>query len=517
MVAHKKSWAFSAALGMLLLLGFLASRWQEGAAAADGAQHSASSAAPSRAAVQLSPAQQQLIGVTYGTVERKPFTKVIRTIGRVDYNERKLAEVTLKVAGWIQDLYADYSGKLVKKGQPLFTLYSPDLVTAQGEYLLAVRMRAQLQNSGVPEVRESANALVQASRNRMLLWDLTAAQIRALEESGTPQLAQTIYSPLGGFIIEKTVYKGSRAEAGMTLFKIADLSTVWVYADIYEYELPFVRVGQTATISLSYYPGEVFTAKVTYIYPYLDEKTRTGKVRFELANTSDWKLKPAMYATTELEASLGEKLVIPESAVLDAGVRQVVFVDKRQGRFAPQEVRLGDRVDRYVEVLEGLTAGERVVTSGNFLIDSESKLQAAESMMGMMGAIGMGDWKMESAKPMEMGGGMAVQNGPQEKTVGSLTLRVSTVPEPAQLGDNTVRIEVRDAQGQPVANATIAVEYTMDMPGMMIAKAQARHRDGGVYEAKVKFSMAGPWSVTVGVKRPGQAEVRERFTLNVSQ
>src|SRR5262245_40476858 len=379
--------------------------------AQDGAQTPASPAAPQRAPVQLSPAQQQLIGVTYGTVEKRPLTKVIRTVGRVEYNERKLAEVTLKIMGWIQDLYADYTGKLVKKGEPLFTLYSPDLVTAQEEYLLARRTQEQLEDSDVPGARASAQSLVRASRQRLLLWDLAPTQIRALEEAGKPQLYQTIYSPLSGFIIEKTAYQGHRVESGMTLYKIANLSTVWVEADIYEYELPYVHVRQEAKVSLSYYPGEVLTATVTYLYPYLDEKTRTGKVRFELANTPDWKLKPAMYATTELEVNLGEKLVVPEPAILDSGVRQIVFVDKGQGRFAPQEVQLGDRVDHYVEVRGGLTAGERVVTSGNFLIDSESKLQAAESTMGMMGAIGMGDWQMESAKPMEMGGMEGMEKG----------------------------------------------------------------------------------------------------------
>lgn len=482
-----------------------------------GSGDGGSSAAPQRAPVQLSPTQQQLIGVTYETVERRPLTKVIRTVGRVEYDERKLAEVTLKIAGWIQDLYADYTGKPVQKGQPLFTLYSPDLVTAQEEYLLALRTAKGLKNSRVPGAKESAESLVRVSRNRLRLWDLTERQIRELEETGQPKLYQTIYSPVGGVIIEKTALKGHRVEPGMVLYKIADLSTVWVYADIYEYELPFVRVGQEAKVSLSYYPGEVFTATVTYLYPYLDEKTRTGKVRFELANTPDWKLKPAMYATTELAVPLGEKLVIPEPAVLDTGVRQLVFVDKGQGRFAPQEVKLGDRVDHYVEVLGGLTAGERVVTSGNFLIDSESKLQAAESMMGMMGAIGMGDWKMESAKPMEMGGGTAARAGPQEKTVGHLKLRVSTEPAPARLGDNTLRIEIKDAQGQPVTDATIALEYTMDMPGMMIDKAQASHTGQGVYTAQVRFTMAGPWGVTVSVQRPGRPEVRERFTVHASQ
>jgi len=522
MVTSKRFWVVGSAIGIVLLFAFLPYRWLEslpliaGQAAIEGSHAmpewqsvgwgeqavpeespqagggSASLPTLQRAPIQLNPTQQQLIGVTYGAVEKRPLTKVIRTVGRVEYDERKLAEVALKVSGWIQNLSADYTGKLVKRGEPLFTLYSPDFVTAQEEYLLALRTRAQLRNSNAPEARESAESLVQASRNRMLLWDLTAAQVHALEESGQPQLHQTIYSPVSGVIIDKTVFKGRKVESGTTLYKIADLSIVWVHADIYEYELPFVRVGQEAKVSLSYYPSEVFTAKVTYLYPYLDEKTRTGKVRFELTNTPDWKLKPGMYATTELIAPLGERLVIPESAVLDSGVRQLVFVDKGQGRFSPQEVKLGERVDHYVEVLEGLTADERIVTSGNFLIDSESKLQAAESMMEMMGAIGMGDWKMESAKPMEMSGGRRANTGPQEKVVGGLTLRVSTAPEPAVLGDNTVRVEVMNVQGTPVTDATVALEYTMDMPGMMIDKAQAIHSGHGSYEARVRFTMMAP-------------------------
>jgi len=464
-------------------------------------------------------------------VEKRPLTKVIRTVGRVAYDERKLAEVTLKIAGWIQNLYADYTGKLVKKGEPLFTLYSPDLVTAQEEYLLARRTLEQLQDSDVPGARASAQSLVQASRQRLLLWDLAPAQIRALEEAGKPQLYQTMYSPLSGFIIEKMAYQGHRVESGMTLYKIANLSTVWVEADLYEYELPFVHVGQEAKISLSYYPGEVFTAKVSYIYPYLEEKTRTGKVRFELANTPDWKLKPAMYATTELTVELGEKLVIPESAVLDSGVRQIVFVDKGQGRFAPQEVQLGDRVDHYVEVRGGLTAGERVVTSGNFLIDSESKLQAAESMMGMMGAIGMGDWKMESAKPMEMGGmegmekggmpgmekGGEQATGAQEKRMGPFTVTLSTLPETARVGENTVRIQVRDQGNKPVTNAQVNFTYTMDMPGMMIEESKASPSSEGRYEGKAKFAMAGPWGLVVTIAAPGQEPLREKFTVRAAK
>lgn len=475
-----------------------------------------SASAPAQAPIQLTPELRQRIGVTVGTVNAQPLTKVIRTVGRVEYDERRLADVNLKIEGWIKDLYVDYTGQWVRKGQPLFTLYSPKLVSTQEEYLLALRTQQKLARSSIAEAVDGSRALVRSARERLLLWDLTPRQIKELEESGRPKIGQTIVSPATGYVIDKTAVEGMYVTPSMKLYRIADLSTVWVYADIYEYELPFVRDGQEATVSLAYYPDEAFRGTVEYIYPYLDAKTRTNKVRFVFPNP-DRRLKPGMYANIGLTVDLGEKLVVPASAILHSGTRKLVFVDRGQGLLEPREVTLGVQADGYWEVLSGLQVGEQIATSGNFLIDSESKLAAAESMMSMMGAIGMGDWKMESAKPMEMGGGTVAMAGPQEKTVGELTLRVSTEPEPATLGDNTLRIEIKDAQGQPVTDATIALEYTMDMPGMMIDKAQASHTGAGVYEATVRFTMAGPWGVTVSVQRPGQAEVRERFTVNASQ
>ena len=267
--------------------------------------------------------------------------------------------------------------------------------------------------------------------------------------------------------------KGMRVESGMKLYRIADLSTVWLYADSYEYEVPLVREGQKVTISLSSYPGETFSGTIAYIYPYLDTQTRTNKVRVEFANPRG-KLKPGTYANSEIAMNLGTTLTVPESAVLQSGLRQVVFVDQGQGVFAPREVKLGTKADSRFVVLDGLSAGERVVTGGNFLLDSESKLQAATSMMGMMGAIGVGDWKMENARPMEMGAQTA-QAKPTEKTIGSLTITASTVQGAAKLGDNTLRVQVKDNTSQPVTDAAVNLEYTMDMPGMLIDKAAAKH------------------------------------------
>ncbi len=468
-----------------------------------------------QAAIRLSPEQRQMIGVTYGTVEQTTLQKTIRAVARVDFDERRLADVTFKVSGWVQDLFVDYTGKSVRKGEPLLTLYSPDLVTSQEEYLLALRTRDQLAQSSLPEARNGSQGLVEAARRRLLLWDSTPQQLKVLAERGAPQTFLTLYAPTSGTVIEKAVVKGMRVEPGMKLYRIADLSSVWLYADIYEDEVPLVREGQTAAISLSYYPGETFSGKITYIYPYLDTQTRTNKVRLEFANPQG-KLKPGMYANSEIAINLGATLTVPEGAVLQSGLRQLVFVDQGQGVFAPREVKLGVKADSRFVVLDGLTAGERVVTSGNFLLDSESKLQSATSMMSMMGAIGMGDWKMESARPMEMGAQTAPAT-PTEKKIGALRVTVSTAQESAKLGENMLRIQVKDAAGKPVTDAVVNLEYTMDMPGMMIDKAGAKHIGNGEYEAPVRFAMAGPWGVTVSIQRSGQAEARERFTVNVSQ
>lgn len=472
-------------------------------------------ASPTQATIRLSPTQRQMIGVTSATVERTTLKKTIRAVTRVDFDERRLTDVTFKISGWVQDLFIDYTGKPVRIGEPLLTLYSPDLVTSQEEYLLALHTRDLLAHSSLPEARNGSQGLVEAARRRLLLWDLTPQQLKTLEERGSPQTSLTLFAPASGIVVEKMAVKGMRMEPGMKLYRIADLSTVWLYADIYEYEVPLVREGQTVTIALSYYPGEIFSGKITYIYPYLDTQTRTNKVRLEFVNPRG-KLKPGMYANSEIEINLGSTLTLPESAVLQSGLRQLVFVDQGQGVFAPREIKLGVKADSRFVVLNGLTAGERVVTSGNFLLDSESKLQSATSMMGMMGALGMGDVKMESARPMEMSA-QAAQAKPAEKKVGSLAVTVSTAPDTAKLGENTLRIQVKDGADKPVTDAAVSLEYTMDMPGMLIDKTAAKHTGDGVYEAPVRFTMAGPWGVTVSIQRAGQAEVRERFTVGVSQ
>jgi Cu(I)/Ag(I) efflux system membrane fusion protein len=336
--------------------------------------------------VQITPDRQQLIGVKFGTVEMKSLEKVIRTVGRVDYDEKRIVTVAPKIGGWIEDLYVDFTGRFVKQGDPLLTIYSPELVSTQEEYLIALRAKKTLTKSPFPEVAGSGESLAESAKRRLKLWDISDDQIKVLEETGQSKKTLTLYSPFSGFVLEKTAYKGMNVMPGMALYKLADLSVVWLYADIYEYELPLIRLGQQASIQLSYTPGETFTGKAIYIYPSLNPETRTAKVRFEIPNSHE-RLKPEMYANVEIKVHLGQKLAVPEGAIIDTGLRQLAIVDKGSGYFEPRDVKVGSKVEGYYEVIKGLKAGERVVTSASFLIDSESKLK--EAVGGMAGMPGM--------------------------------------------------------------------------------------------------------------------------------
>jgi Cu(I)/Ag(I) efflux system membrane fusion protein len=335
--------------------------------------------------VQISPERQQLIGVKIGTAEMKPLEKVIRTVGRVDYDEKRIVTVSPKIGGWIEDLYVDFTGRYVKQGDPLLTIYSPELVSTQEEYLIALQARKSLSRSPFPEVASSGESLAESAKRRLKLWDISDDQIRALEESGQSKKTLTLYSPFTGFVLEKSAYKGMNIMPGQALYRLADLSVVWLYADIYEYELPFIRLGQQASIQLTYLPGQTFTGRVIYVYPALNAETRTAKVRFEIPNPHD-KLKPEMYANVEIKVHLGQRLVVPIGAIIDTGIRQLAIVDKGNGYFEPREVK-AEKIDEYYDVAKGLKPGDRVVTSANFLIDSESNLKSAVS--GMAGMPGM--------------------------------------------------------------------------------------------------------------------------------
>ncbi len=325
--------------------------------------------------------QQQLIGVQRDTVKFRNVSKIIRTVGHVDFDETKVATVSLKFSGWIEKLYVDYTGQFVKKGQPLFEIYSPELVATQQEYLQTLSSQFKLSASNNHKRTEAIeNNLLKSVKERLLLWGLTESQIKEIEQLGRPQLNTKIYSPFSGYVIDKQALEGRFVKAGTDLYTIADLSTIWVHAEIYEYELPFIKVGQEASIWLSYEPGVKYKGWVDYIYPTLQKSTRTAKIRLVFPNP-DLKLKPDMYANVEIEIALGKQLTVVETAVLDTGVRQLVFVDRGNGHFEPREIKLGTKVDQFYVVLNGLKEGEVVVKSGNFLIDAEAHVQGVLQTM----------------------------------------------------------------------------------------------------------------------------------------
>ena len=343
--------------------------------------------------VVLDAATQQKIGVTYTTVRRARLKRTIRTVGLLQMDEETISRVHVKVAGWIEDVYLNYVGKLINKGQPLFTLYSPDLVSTEQEYLIARKGQQYLAKTPYTDVSSDANSLLNATRDRLRLWDISDAQIHDLEVTGKAARVMTLYSPIDGFVMTRNAYEQAYVTPETDLYEIANLSTIWVYVDIFEYEAPFVHVGQTAQMQLSYFPGRTYRGKVTYIYPTLDPKTRTIKVRLEFPNPG-YELKPDMYADVQLNVDYGTQTLVPTEAVLNSGTRQVVFIAKGDGYFEPRDIKIGDQFDGQTVVLAGLKPGEKIVASGNFLIDSESRLGAAmQQMMASMPGMDMGKGK----------------------------------------------------------------------------------------------------------------------------
>jgi membrane fusion protein, copper/silver efflux system len=329
-----------------------------------------------RVTVTISPERRQLVGVRTDRVERKRVSKTTHAFGRVEFDEETLSTVNLKFAGWVEELFVKSEGERVRKGAPLLSLYSPEVLEAERNLLLAKESSASLGANAGGEARTMADDNLRFARERLRLWDLTDEQIAAVEAKGEPDTRLTILAKADGVVTRRDVRAGSAVEPGRDLFQIADLSTVWVDAEVYEYELQDVAVGQRATVRLSSRPGEPLEGRVVAIYPYLSEVTRTNRVRLAFPNP-DGTLKPGMYAQVSLEADLGEQRVVDEAAVLFTGTRDIVFVDRGEGRLEPREVELGPRTDGGVVVRDGLGEGERVVVSGNFLVDSESRLKAA--------------------------------------------------------------------------------------------------------------------------------------------
>lgn len=329
-----------------------------------------------RASFEADDMRRQLIGLRLGTAEKKAFSKEIRAVGRVEANERLLSSVNLKFAGWIERLHVSAVGDVVAKGQPLFEIYSPELLEAQRNYVLAAEASRSVKGTSGPDSASFAERNLQSARDRLLLWDLSEEQILGIEGRKEPERRIKILSKSQGVVTKRNVVAGGYIQPGLDLFEIADLSTVWIRVDVYEYELPYLKIGLAADVRLSSRPGEDLPGKIVYIYPTLNEQTRTAGVRLEVPNP-DGKLKPGMYANVSLRAELGEQVVVDDQAVLDTGTRQIVFLDAGGGRLIPQEVQVGARSGGQAVIQKGLLGGERIVVSGNFLVDSESRLKAA--------------------------------------------------------------------------------------------------------------------------------------------
>lgn len=337
------------------------------------------SSVPGLAAVSLAPEARQRMGLTLGTVEKRPLVRNIRTSARIVADETRLFRVTTKTEGWVDKLFISTTGQAVRKGDPLLTIYSPQLISAQQEYLNALKSAKAL---AAGDAAESAKRLMESARQRLQLWDVSDEQIDRLEKTGQVEKTLTLYAPAGGFVTEKDVLAGQKIMPGDPLLVVADLSVVWGDADIYESDLPYVQPDMPMELTLPYWPGKTFRGKVSFVSPSLDRETRTLKLRLEIPNPESL-LKLEMYGDASLSYSLGEKLVAPETAVMRTGERSYAFRDSGDGKLVPVEVATGVLSDGWYEIRSGLKEGDRVVTSANFLVDSESSMRAAlEALSG---------------------------------------------------------------------------------------------------------------------------------------
>ncbi|HEV8598115.1 MAG TPA: efflux RND transporter periplasmic adaptor subunit [Gemmatimonadales bacterium] len=350
--------------------------WGEAATTPAGHNHAATPAATSAMPVMLTSEQVQRIGVTYAPVRMGPLGRVVRTVATVSYDETRLKSVTARVDGWVERLYLDFTGQAVRIGEPLFSLYSPMLVSAQQELLLAKRLRENVA-AGSPDAIRGADELLESARRRLLYWEVPATDVAQIRK------ALTFRSPVRGVVIEKSVLGGQRIMAGETLFRIADLSTVWLEGEVFERDLPAVRLGLQVVAEFPALPGAPRTGRITYIYPTLNPETRTARVRVELANPR-LELKPGMYATFSFAAATEPVLSVPRSAILSTGKRDLVFVRLQDGSLVARDVTLGLATDERIEILSGLALGETVVASATFLVDAESNLATLLGGMGNM-------------------------------------------------------------------------------------------------------------------------------------
>ncbi|HXU14867.1 MAG TPA: efflux RND transporter periplasmic adaptor subunit [Terriglobales bacterium] len=453
--------------------------------------------APPLTRIELTPERMQSIGVRTGHVEYKNIESDIRASGSVEVDERRLSYVQTRYAGWIKEVFASATYQLVNKGQPLFTIYSPELVASEQEYLLAKANLQRVSHSSLQSVSSGADTLLHSARERLSQWDLSDADISRLESSGKPVTEFTFASPVSGYVIERMALPNAYVQPDVRLYTIVDLTSVWVEAHIFQEDAGKLKPSDPAEVTVDAYPNRTFHARVEQVLPQMDPTTRTLRVRLTMPNPN-LLLKPGMFVNVRLRAPLGRQLFVPASAVLQAGTRQVVFVSRGHGNFEPRDVLVGTHTDDGFVVLKGLQAGDVVATSANFLIDSESQLQAAAVAYA----------------PPPAGAGNAMSMAQQ------VFAELTTDPSPPRKGKNNLQVKLTSDE-KPLSGAKVTVRFHMPaMPGMGMAEmnsgAELNERESGTYGGQMELGSGGTWQVTVTAERGGKLVLTKLVNLTVT-
>jgi RND family efflux transporter MFP subunit len=451
--------------------------------------------------VQLSPQRLQAIGVETAVVETQVLNDELRVPGNVDVNEQQLSYVQTRFPGWIQKVFANATYQYVRKGQPLFTIYSPELVSTQQEYLLAKQNQKTFARDIHGTASREGDWLLQAATDRLRQFAISQREIGNLEQTGKVQHDIEIDSPVTGYITERNALPNQYVQGDTKLYTVADLSTAWVYANVSQADIGRLKPNNSATVTVDAYPEKRFSGRIDQILPQVDPMTRTVRVRLVFRNPGIV-LKPGMYVNVTIGVPLGRQLAIPASGVLQAGTHQIAFVDHGQGYLEPREIEVGPRVDDRVVILKGIRAGERIISSANFLVDSEAQLQAA---MGLF------------APPPPGAGAAAAMNAPAQQIAVDLT----TEPQPPHKGTNAVRVKLTGGDGKPITGAQVsAVFFMAAMPAMGMAAmrdvAALADKGGGVYEGPLKLETGGTWQVTVTVQRNGQTVATKQLSVSAT-
>lgn len=453
--------------------------------------------------VQLTAERMQSIGVKTGTVEYKQLSDDIRATGTVDIDERLLSYVQVRFPGYIRKVFANATYQYVHKGEPLFTVYSPDLVATQQEYLLAQQNQKLLQLSSVDGVASGAASLTTAAEQRLEQWDVPLSEIAKLKETGKPITDVTIYSPVSGYITVRNALPNLYVEPSTRLYTVADLSRVWVNAQIFQDDIGRLKPGDTAVITVDSYPGRTFTGQIEEILPQVDMATRTVRARLAIANPG-LKLKPGMFVNVDLKVNLGRQLVVPTSAIFQTGTRQLVFLNHGNGSLEPREVTVGPRVGDDFVVLKGLQAHQSIVTSANFLIDSESQLQAAVGSF--------------VPPPPGAGSNALSANAPSAALA---NINFTTDPNPPRRGDNIFRVRLTGLGNAPVAGASVTVAFYMAaMPAMGMAAMNTAtiltDKGNGLYEGSGSLDSGGTWQVTITAQKNSRTIAVKQLRVNAT-